>query len=145
MLRVLATWDPEALPAPHDATRSIEDDAALGILPGANARSWFSGAWDQRPEFVATEQDVEDDDGYIRETARGIELRRHPEAVLRDSPRLWDVVAMWRSGVERELTREQYAHLPNFEVECWMTLVSASNREMERRIKRGGREEDATT
>ena len=138
MLRVLATWDPQSLPSPHDA-RTIEEDADLGLLPDTDAREWFAGAWDPRADFSP---DASNELDWARETAAGIEVCRHPEAALRDSPRLWDVVAMWRSGVEREISRADYAALSNFEIECWLTMAAAHSRETERRIKRARETQD---
>lgn len=129
-MRVLATWDPHVLPSPFEA-RPIEDEAALGLIPGVDASEWFVGAWD--PSGAAT--DDEDLHEYIRETVRGVEVCRHPEAILRDTPRLWDVVSMWRSGVSHDLSRADYAELTNFEIECWLVLRAAHQREEIRRIR----------
>lgn len=135
-MRVLATWDPQALCALHVA-RDLEESAELGLLPGINASGWFATSWDQRDDFDST---LELDDGPMRETTRGIEARRHPEAMLRDTPRLWDVVSMWRCGVSHDLTREDYESSTNFDLECWLTMVSAHRRETDRRYK--ARKED---
>ncbi len=131
-MRVLATWDPEVLPALHDAL-SVEESAAMGALPDVDAPDWFAMAFDPRGECAEP-----DDIGcsYFLETVEGIHTKRHPEAILRDSPRLWDVVGRWRSGVTRDISRADYAELDNFELECWLTLLAASNREQERRWRR---------
>lgn len=144
MLRVLATWDPDCLPAPHDV-RDLEEEEALGLLPGVNARAWFAMTWDPRADFRPEEDEFDgvEDDEYARETKRGIELRRHPEAMLRDRPHLWAVVGKWRSGVEREVTHERYERATHFELECWLIMLAAHNRALERRMERRG--EDDTT
>lgn len=131
MLRVLATWDPKALPAPH-IVRECEDESRLGLLPDTDADDWFAQAWDPQDDYVPNEHD---EFAYIRETPRGIEMRRHPESVLRDTPRLWDSVSKWRSGLSQELTRAEYDTLTNYEIECWLTLRAAHNREIERRMR----------
>lgn len=105
------------------------------MLPGINAHDWFATAWDPRDDVVLAELDQEGDDAEVRETVRGIECRRHPEAMLRDRPRLWDVVSMWRCGVSHDLTREDYEGLSNFDLECWITMVGAHRREEARRRK----------
>lgn len=93
----------------------------------------FVGPWDPRGSDFAGELDEPND--FMRETAQGLFLARHPEALLRDSPRLWDVVSKWRAGVRRELSHEDYESRTHFEIECWLTLVAAIERERERRAE----------
>lgn len=125
-------WDPTTLPSPHEGT--IELHASIGALPGVDAEERFAATWDPREDYVPR---LEIEDKTFRESERGIDALRHPEAVLRESPRLWDVISKWRSGVTHELTRADYARLTNFEIECWLTMIGAHNRETERRLKHG--------
>jgi hypothetical protein len=102
------------------------------MLPGTESKGLFGPAWDPRADFSADEG--RDCDCFI-ETRDGIKTSRHPESVLRDSPHLWDVVSKWRAGVARELSRDDYDRLTNFEVEAWLILSSAHSREMDRRMR----------
>jgi len=103
------------------------------MLPGIDAADWFAWACDPREEWRPGEDESCE---WLRETEAGIQCRRHPEAMLRDAPHLHDVVTKWRSGVQRELTREDYERLTNFEIECWLVLGAAHGREEVRRMKR---------
>jgi len=70
------------------------------------------------------------------EDARGIEIRRHPRAMLRDDPDLWDTVDRFCCGVNKDITHAEYESMSNFQLEAWLILRAASHREEMREIKR---------
>ena len=76
------------------------------------------------------------------EDPRGVELKRHPSAMLRDDPDLWDIVDRFRCGTHKELTHSEFESLSNFQLEAWIVMRAAHQREEIREIKtsRGGRD-----
>jgi hypothetical protein len=59
------------------------------------------------------------------ETIDGVEIDRHPEALLRDHPRLWWIVHLWRSPVPRELPFDVVRQLYRVEREAWSVMQTA--------------------
>ena len=99
-------------------------------LPGARSERCF-GFVDSRPRPESGYPDGECSDG--------IELYRHPEAVIRDSDKtVRKVVRMWRFGVRPEqFTIAEYTGLSAYVIECFDHCRDAQMRERYRRKIRG--------
>lgn len=124
-MRVLAVYSAMDFAGPS-ACEDLSDLAAIGWLPGVDRRG--------DPSYLDPI-----DDAQARpagESAKGVAIRQHPEAMLRDDPELWSVWDQWHVGVERSLSRDDYARLSNFEIESWNTLRAATLREEKRRADR---------
>jgi hypothetical protein len=57
---------------------------------------------------------------------RGIEVRRHPAARLRDDPQLWAVWDRWRSGYDRTPTDTEYDRISAWHLACLRQLRAAA-------------------
>jgi hypothetical protein len=105
---------------------SDSDVERYGMAPGTKAKGVFAYA-DRRKV---------PDGGYPDgETSDGIPIDRHPDAMLRDEPDLWRIVALWRSPIPRELSFELLCSMTHFDVEAWSTMLGAHYRAIE--SKRG--------
>ena len=81
-------------------------------------------------------------DGAIRKVVdgakgvKGVELRRHPYALLRDTPELWSLMGELLDGAVGDLTREDRRRMSNAEVELVLEWKAAVARKMERDLDR---------
>jgi len=124
-LRALTVYRPSEITGP-DAATGYDELRDIGWLPGVDA-----------PGVLMFADPLEDDSGQSpHEDPRGIELRRHPEAMLRDDPELWPVVDRFRAGVPLEVTREEHDTLSAWEIDARLIMLAATRREEQRQIRR---------
>lgn len=112
----------------------------MGLLPGVSAGDWFAWTADPRDDFEPRPDEEEDADAWIRETVNGIQMRRDPEAALRDSPHLWGIVALFYSCPDLTLSVRDFERMPNFAVVAFNIARAAQLREDIRRAR--ARDED---
>ena len=126
----MTVWNPDDLPSWIDCSPELLEP--LGMIEGVDADRWFSTAWDARPDCSRFS-----DSGlsWARESAKGIELKRHPEAALLGFPFASAIVDRWRCTTSRELTEGHYDRWSNYAIEAWVTMLGASRREESRRLK----------
>lgn len=116
-------YEPGSIPGPQAAT----DHETLRTL------GWVYR--EDAPGVFATLDPIEEERLRPKgEGANGVELTRHPEAMLRDDPELWDVVDRFRVA-GRKVRRREYDQISSFEVDCLAVLGSATDREMQRQLK----------
>lgn len=96
--------------------------------------------WDRREDFDGDPIDLE----VLGEDGEGIWVRRHPEALLVESPDLWGAVDRWRLGL-REISPADMETMSAWEVHALLTMASADAREMRRRLKAGGSDGDESS
>jgi len=132
-MRVLATWEPDDLPAIH--TTPADMLAPLGMIPGVDGGGFFGVAFDPSDDAKTF-----DDSGltWARETPRGIELSRHPEAEILNYPQAAAMIDRWRATTDHEIGQSIYDRWSNFAVEAWLVLTSATRREESRRLDKAG-------
>lgn len=108
-----------------DAAENLEELTALGHVPDTDS-----------PHILAYIDPIEESGHRNKqEDPRGLEIRRHPSAMLRDDPDLWDIVDRFRSGVKKEMTHKEFEALSNFQIEAWLIMRSAHQRQEMRDIK----------
>lgn len=114
-----------------------------GSIPGAQAatdhetRRLLGWVYREDAPGVLASLDPPIEDEKLRPGEKAIEVTRHPEAMLRDEPELWDVVDRFRV-TGRKVRRREYDALSSFEVDCLAVLGSATDREMRRQLKPRG-------
>jgi len=114
------------------AASSHDELHALGFVPGLDS-----------PHILAWVDPIEDaDHRNENESAKGLPVRRHPHATLRDDPELWSIVDRFRCGVNKDLTHAEFDELSNWQLEAWLIMRAASNREESREMKRAHRGQD---
>lgn len=108
-----------------------EEDLVEGFGLSGPAPSPFTNRWDKR-------KDVKEniDLGIIGEDREGVWCTVHPEVIFADHPELWDIWGRWCSVTDRRLFVLGSNTWSNFEVACWICMLSASNRDEIARIKR---------
>ena len=127
-LRVLAVVNPSTFIGPEQA-RGFDELRSVGWLP-------------MDAPGVLAYVDPMDDAAGPGEDPRGIEVRRHPEAILRDDPDLWDVVDRFRAGCPLEVSRAEYDSLTAWEIDARLIMLAATKREEARQMKRGNNGND---
>ena len=70
------------------------------------------------------------------ETAKGVEVRIFPGLMLNQDPELWDIVDRFRCGVTKDLTHQEFDELSAWQIEAWLVMRGANNREELREMKR---------
>lgn len=68
-------------------------------------------------------------------TVDGIEVTRHPHAILRDDEDVASMVDLWLSCGGDALPVEAFEKMSAWEVDAWATMRAAHNREEKRRVK----------
>lgn len=129
-MRILATWRPGDAPTPDEATVELLDECGW-LEPGQE----FSTRWDPREEEVEAA-----DEGWIGEDGQGVWTRLHPLSALAQDEELWTTWTAWKFG-QREITRQDFETLSNFELEARAVMMAADAREQRRRMKARGDEE----
>lgn len=130
-MRTLATWEPGDLPSVFGTPAEMLP--ALGMIPGVDGGGFFGVAFDPREDF---EESAALNIGWARETARGIEIKRHPETEILNHPKPAVMLDRWRATTNREIGQDKYDRWSNFAIECWLVLTSATRREESRRLER---------
>ena len=69
------------------------------------------------------------------EDPQGLEVRQNPYYMLLDDPDLWDITDRFRCNVRKELTHAEFDRLSAWEIEAWVTMLSANAREEQRQIE----------
>lgn len=134
---MLVCWRPTDLPLPevYDEELFAEYGITQEVDPEVGA---FNARWDRREDFEP-EEDEEGDDrndcGWIGEDDQGVWVRLNPMAALAQDELLWDLWTEWRFGL-RDLVREDFDRLSNFEIEAWAAMRSADAREQFREVKK---------
>ena len=59
--------------------------------------------------------------------------------MLSEDPELWDVVDRFRCNVQKELTHDEFDRLSAWQIEAWVIMLCASNREEMRQIEKRGK------
>jgi hypothetical protein len=124
-MRSLAAFDPEEWLSPEVA-RGPDERARLGYAYKTDS-----------PTLQKWTDPIPDGRRPRDEDPRGILLRRHPLAMLRDTPDLWDLAGELMDGVTNELTREDRHTRSNAEWVLVLTWQAAAARRQEREIRQG--------
>lgn len=69
------------------------------------------------------------------EDPRGIQLRRHPEMLIRQHPELAGVLDRWRTGARRAISAKDWWTLSSWEIDCVLIMGGAFERERERELE----------
>ena len=108
------------------AASSYNELVELGHIPGAESPHVL-GYVD--PIEKASERDKTED-------PKGIDVRNHPRVLLNQDPELWAIVDRFRCGVKKELSHDEFDSFSAWQVEAWIVMLAASNREELREMKR---------
>lgn len=125
-MRALAAYEPDEWLSPA-AARGTKELEKLGFRRGRDS-----------PTLVRFVDPIEDDRKRPKgEDPRGLELRRHPLAMLRDAPEVWDLADELMDGVVGDLTAEDRRTRSEAEWCLILAYKAAEARRMEREIRRG--------
>jgi len=80
---------------------------------------------------------------YLPESERGIEVRRHPRALLDASPRLWGTWARFTSLDVRDLGFEERRRFSALELDLWREAAAAEERKRAATVQATGAEAPA--
>tara|TARA_B100000678_G_scaffold242666_1_gene213971 strand:+ start:267 stop:653 length:387 start_codon:yes stop_codon:yes gene_type:complete len=111
------------------AASSYQELLELGHIPGVESPHVLGYA---DPIEKATERPSDED-------PKGVEVRNHPGVMLSEDPELWDVVDRFRCNVQKELTHDEFDRLSAWQIEAWVVMLCASNREEMRQIEKRGK------
>lgn len=143
---MLVCWRPTDLPFPDFYDPELFAEYGITEEIDEEKVGEFNAQWDRRDDFepdIDEEGNDRNDCGWIGEDEQGVWVRLNPLAALTQDELLWDLWTEWRFGL-RDLVREDFDRLSNFEIEAWAAMRSADAREQLREVKRnrdGGGEE----
>lgn len=121
-MRALAAYEPEEWLSPAAARDAGElDRIGYGTKDSPSMVKWV--------DPIADSKRPKDED------PRGLCLRRHPLAMLRDAPDCWDVAHELMDGCSSELTREDRRTRSNAEWQLILTWQAAAARRQDREIR----------